>query len=1496
MKTSNVIAILTAFLSVTTLWAQPAHDVYGWLRNNAYDDVSAFCKFTTTDAENLETVHQFETERVACAGAFANGYYYAYMLEVEGEISKPHSFCRMDIETGELTQLKNYSAMITLFYDMTYDYSTQTMYAIGYDENNYTPLLISVDLENGETTAHTIDNDGSKLVTLACSLEGQLYTIDENADLYQLDISTRTLTSIGYTSTRPSEYLQSMEFDHATGILHWADDGKWYTVNIENGEVNQSGYLGAVYARVVGLYIPFEIVNEGAPTAVSDLQVTPGDGGALSARLSWKNPDLNQGGESLQSLTKIEIYRNEEKVHTIDHPAIGGDETWTDATITASGKVAYRIAALNAEGENSLTADSVFIGRDVPAAPANGQGTIINANSIRLNWTAPAIGLNGGWTDATSLTYTITRLPDHRTLVENLSATEYTDETIETTDAYVYEIQAKNADGTGGSVTVGPIVNGPALALPYRCRFETEEQFLLWTVIDANNDGFSWERETTLDAAYYHYNDNGETPGDDWLISPSIRLEQDKIYRLSFKLQSYVEDEGYNEKVSVHLGTGRTVAEQTIELADYEVVSGRPFTAYRILLSNLTNGDYHISFHCHSDPDKWLLYVTDILLEEVREGCIAGVITAGDAPLSGVEVSLKDTDIKTLTDADGKYILSEIKTGTYTLYCSKIGYTAADSANINVTYGDTVTVNRTLAALPTYAISGKVLNAQNTPVEKAHIALHGYINLNTETAKDGTFSFPSVYQANGYQLSTSRYGLENDTLRFDLEQADLNLAPVILKDKALAPDHVYAGLQEGLPVIEWQEPVDLTEYRHDNGQHGGRIGSPYATEASVYGSVFRTPAQLSGMTWFTEAYPYEHKYVNVFVFDLDAEGHPTSEILFSQLEVPNTDDIWMTLEFPEAVSAPNGYMLALSYDGHVGLGLDTENADPAYPFTEQTHCFSENYTSGIFSYLEEHEIRRSCMIRGIGIPLDEIGLASAATDRRYAVWRLKAHETAQPGQWQKLTGEPLDAFSYTDKDWASLQQGMYRYAVRTFYASGVQSEAVFSSALPKDMQTAVTLSLTTNTPKNESFGAQAVLTDTAGNEYISYADENGKVTFPSLWKNHYDLSITLQGYKDYHRDGMDFTSENQYEISCLLEEYVVDPFNLEIKETDRADERLFYWNVTDHLFEDFEAHPDFAVNSPGTIGWTYIDGDGAETYGIEDVKYENATTPKAYMIFNPGKTDPNISVFDQAIRAYSGEKYLAAFPALQTVNDDFFISPELSYNSDFTFSFYAKGYTDVYGMERMNVGYATNGNRAGDFIWLNGEKPIEVPADDWVQFRYTIPAEARYVAINCVSGNAFLLMIDDVFIGKAAPDSVDINNLKLETPYEIYLDGKKVGTTKNLSYRFTHLQPGQHKAGVKTLFSSSPSDLVELAFEVTGTGNRLESLSERSILYPSPAKDYITVSGEYDYIAILDISGKEVARHRHQPQISVQNLKSGIYLVRIVSARQTDVVKLVINR
>lgn len=1501
MKKENLLRtlIFAALMLLPFIARAQTRDIYGWLRfDSRNQDKYGICKFNPEDPGNIKVIYPHDQSEVACAGAFADNKYYVYLYRPGDDGAIPISFNYVDLATGLFKQVADYTRMPTLYSDMTYDYSTKTMYALG--KTNSGSTLLKVNLSTGEYML--VGNMDRLYITLACSYEGDMYAVDGNeGTLWKVNKETGTTTGIGATYEIPATYLQSMEFDHETNVLYWAaqdtrDNGFLSTIDVTTGESTWVGTLGND-AQVVGLYIPFKKAVADAPEAISGLKIIPGANGSLSANLSWTNPSLTFSGAILSSLTKIQIYRNEELIHEINNPVIGGKSNWTDNEME-NGFSTYRVTAVNEKGKSIPETLSLFIGHDLAAAPSEASLTIIDKNSAKITWTAPSTGMNGGWIDAASLSYKIIRLPDSIVVSKTTTVNEFTDTSIPSLNNYLYEIQSITSDGNGDKVKTKSAVMGPSLSVPYTCDFATDEIFALWKVIDANNDSYTWRRETTLKAAQYYYNKDGITPGNDWLISSPIHLEKDKVYRLNFKLQSY--DVDYPEKVGVYLGKGNTITDQTYLLGEY-VAESNNFTGHKIMLpGNLEAGDYHISFHCHSDPEMFILYLTDLLLEEISEGSASGTVTDDEQNgLEGVAVTIKELNKKVVTDVNGNYQFDEVKTGSYTLSFSKTGYQLVERDNVNVEFGEVTITNVFLNHLQAYSVTGKVSNINGKSVGNAKIYLNGYINASATTDENGTFAFPSIFQADGYRLIGERYGLCNDTISFDIKDNDITLN-IILRDKPIPPYLLKATLEQNKITLNWDEPMDTRLFKHDNGMHDGRLGTPYSTVKSVYGSVFRTPAKLTGMTWFTENYLVSHSTVNIFVFDLNEEGEPTSTLLYSRQNVPNTDLQWTTFEFPAPVDAPNGYMLALSYDGHVGLGLDNGKG-PNFPFTPHINCYAEDYTTGKFTYTEEHDIKRTLMIRGIGIIRGENELPSATSDKKYAVWRLTEEEMGTPEKWLPLTSEPIAIRTYSDIDWTSQKQGFYRYAVKTMYNNGEEfSNAAFTQTLMKDMLTSVTVNVTTNTPQYEAKGAYITLTNSdedPDHVYTGVVKTEGKVLFENVRKGKYEIQVSLKGFEKFLASDQNFSTENKYETgSLVLKEYIVNPFNLEIAKTAKDGERIFNWNVVNYLFDDFESHADFAVNSPGNVGWTYVDDDGKKTYGIDNVKFQNSNEPKAYIIFNPYKTDPNSGYFDKQIRSYSGEKYLASFPANPGPNNDFIISPKLNFNKDFTLKFYAKSYTEEYGHEQMNVGYSTTGNDISDFIWFNGTKPVDLPMGNWKEYKYIVPAEAKYVTINCISNNVFIFMVDDLFVGIELPEGVDLDRMKENISFEVYLDGRKLGVSKSAGYVFDNLSKGKHKAGVKAVFSSETTTLVETEFDVEEGNSIGRNEVTNWIIAPNPAKDWINISGEYDYLVIYNVSGVELLRHQYEKQISVKDWTNGVYFIKIVSGSQSHTFKLMINK
>lgn len=254
------------------------------------------------------------------------------------------------------------------------------------------------------------------------------------------------------------------------------------------------------------------------------------------------------------------------------------------------------------------------------------------------------------------------------------------------------------------------------------------------------------------------------------------------------------------------------------------------------------------------------------------------------------------------------------------------------------------------------------------------------------------------------------------------------------------------------------------------------------------------------------------------------------------------------------------------------------------------------------------------------------------------------------------------------------------------------------------------------------------------------------------------------------------------------------PYGLNLKEINDKEVSISWISpeATDGYFEDFEEHTDFEINSPGSIGWSYIDADNANTYTWQACKFLNQGQKMAFIVMNPWQTSPAVNE-NPDYQPYSGKKMLVDFCAVDTKNNDYIISPELNFDSDFQFSFMARSYkfgTNI-EKERIRVGYSTTGKRASDFTYVNEGDYVELPAE-WTLIKYQIPKEAKYVTINCVSDNAFMLMIDDIFIGtnKIRPGSIaKVAAANPVVGFNVYRDNTKVTSTPVESIRFTDNVP-----------------------------------------------------------------------------------------------------------
>lgn len=245
------------------------------------------------------------------------------------------------------------------------------------------------------------------------------------------------------------------------------------------------------------------------------------------------------------------------------------------------------------------------------------------------------------------------------------------------------------------------------------------------------------------------------------------------------------------------------------------------------------------------------------------------------------------------------------------------------------------------------------------------------------------------------------------------------------------------------------------------------------------------------------------------------------------------------------------------------------------------------------------------------------------------------------------------------------------------------------------------------------------------------------------------FSFSVSENKGYPRNGLIVVSAgNKVKEYIVVSQAGPSPKNIDVEPIEEAGLIKINWEAPEfevpefeNIFDGAENHTDFAINSAGSLGWTYIDADGANTWGFYGASFPNESEPSAFRVYNPSQVTGG-----SQITPYSGEKCFASFGSVNNNTNDWMISPELFFKEDFKFSFWAKAYSPDY-TERIRIAYSTTNNKGAGLIHMLAPEPSVELSSEWVKFEYTVPTNAKYVGINNISEDGFVLFVDDIYIG-----------------------------------------------------------------------------------------------------------------------------------------------------
>ena len=612
----------------------PHKQAYAWATRER-DGKKGLVSFYLDTPKELTLLHAMENS--AFAGTHGTGsdyFFFRYQDDPENGTLIPLAFSKVDVSTGAVTDVASWSTAAFICNDMTYDFTTGYVYALC--RAIYTDEILNFDIEyslilkvNPKTGTYTeakrflTDYSGfgnPVYLTLAADMEGNLYSVTNGGVLVKFDVKNNfEETVIGSTGLAPGNYIQSMEFDHATHTLYWqADFAKTKSVlavvDTATGKATTISEVGND-ARLAGIYVPFESPAISAPGAPTALKATADGNGEEKATITWTNPTRTFGGQTIGNLTTVKVKRGEAVIKEFTAVSPGEEMSYTDEN-SSTGMVSYSVVASNGSGEGMLASTDVWVGHDVPAEVTQLGITNTAEGGAELSWQQPTVGAHGGYIDTTTLCYKITRMPEGVLVADNVKGDVYVDNSVERIGEYYYVVTSKTADGEGDSARTASMFVGSTADFPYTCSFNTQAEFMSWYVIDNNGDGSTWKHKKPADKGYAMYGYNNSNAGDDYLVSPDLYFKKGNTYQISFNYKGA--NATYKEKLELVMGKEKTAESLSTVVQHYEFQSGELTSSGIITLPEVEeSGVYHVAFHAISDKGMYNIYVADVEITEI---------------------------------------------------------------------------------------------------------------------------------------------------------------------------------------------------------------------------------------------------------------------------------------------------------------------------------------------------------------------------------------------------------------------------------------------------------------------------------------------------------------------------------------------------------------------------------------------------------------------------------------------------------------------------------------------------------------------------------------------------------------------------------------------------------------------------------------------------------------------------------------------------------------
>lgn len=1070
-----------------------------------------------------------------------------------------------------------------------------------------------------------------------------------------------------------------------------------------------------------------------------------------------------------------------------------------------------------------------YLGNDAPGV-VNNAALAINDGVASISWSAPIESRYsdfGTSVDLSKVVYKVVRDYDGKVVADGISETTCTD----TPDSeeyigYTYTIYPSVEGVEGQGATTNKVNFGQYVTLPWEENFQTSDSLDGWTVLNINNDGTF--RTWTWNSIYHSlFCLNGI--GDDWAITPPLRLESGKIYEL------YLDLEGEGE-LNLWFGEGDSPETQTNKIATVKSTDG--IRAQRFYFTPSEAGNFRVGIHNYNgknDSFKWT--INSIAVKEV---------STGDAPAAPADVAFTPAEpgelygvvsavMPTLTN-NGAELKSLSKMYVYDSDGNKVGEADATpgekaEASVATTKGwnplKVVAVNEAGEGYPvvlkTYAghdvpqkISGlkarwsdqqnKAVLSWDVPTAGVH---GGYVDadeleyviyrLDTEPyyqrTKLGTINEPTVdvsildndkqYQ---YTFSVTAVSSEGES-----EFADVG---IVLGEPYKLPILEPLG-QQGLSTSPWLlMPVT-------NGQNWNIDGEFYndnikSQNNDGYQLVFANTGNTDGSGRFVspiiDLTSVENPVMKIWLHHTPGLSDKTYAVIEASTDGSKN---YTPLCEPISLGGGNGWQQHVVSLASL-IGKKAQIGITAYVPTPQDRVFADNFE----------------MVEASGSDIALTGIATTSY--------CKAGETVPVA----VTVANMGATELSD------------FSVMFNVNGAAVDEVMDETPLPAGCERKYTFNLNVNSADDGVTKYYA--------EVIADADANDS--------NNISNEVTVS----------------------LIPVDLPAPTNL------TRNEDNLNWDAPE-IGEGRQVTLDFeniaAFSTDNIEGWTTFDGDGHRTMTFIQY-YDNywpySYQPLAWMTWSPKEAGcPTAEVW----QPFQGDKCLVAWgnygedyegrPNADEPEDDWFISPEILGNTDFSFMTLAN---DPGCM--IEVLYSTTDNNPESFTG----KVVDVEYSEksvWKEVSARLPEDARYVALH-VTANPFGILVDNICYTEAhTPQLKGYNVYRFGPVLESFADSNNAVATTSVGY------------AVSAVYDLGESSLSNWTKDSGVDGIITDALNAKVMT----GRGFISISGaDNKNVIVSAANGMAIHNAKVSDDITL-NVPAGIYIVKVGDKAVKVVVK-----